>query len=255
MKMAVSRLLSFLGFQTRKIRALLLFPRYLRESRQFRARGGEITHFLPVLEDYVDQAGEASGHYFHQDLLVASMVNESAPKTHLDVGSRIDGFVAHVASFRKIRVLDVRPLLESGHPNIEFQQMDVMGEDVPKDIADSISCLHALEHFGLGRYGDTLNPLGHRIGFKNLSGMLVPGGVLYVSFPIASTNEIHFNAHRVFHPREILTWANEENLSLIRFDYVDDSGRLATKENLIKFDKVLVYGCGIYTFRKLVGGI
>lgn len=250
MKIAISKLLAFFGLKPNKVRALLLFPRYLQESRLFRSRGGKITKFFPVFEDYFDQAGEASGHYFHQDLLVASMVYESAPKIHLDVGSRIDGFVAHVASFRKIRVLDVRPLFDSAHRNIEFQQMDVMGEDVPKDVADSISCLHALEHFGLGRYGDTLNPHGHRIGFKNLARMLEPGGVLYVSFPIGSTNEVHFNAHRIFHPLEVLDWANDENLRLIRFDYVDDSGRLHTKESLIDFEKSLVYGCGIYTFRK-----
>ena len=159
--------------------------------------------------------------------------------------------MAHVASYRKISVLDVRPLSESGHPNIEFQRMDVMGADVPKNVADSISCLHALEHFGLGRYGETVNPLGHRIGFKNLAKMLHRGGVLYVSFPIASTSEVHFNAHRIFHPQEILDWAKDENLSLVRFDYVDDSGRLHTKESLINFDKSLIYGCGIYTFRKL----
>jgi hypothetical protein len=251
MKVVISKLLSLFGLQTRKIRALPFFPRYVRESFIFMRRGGRIGKFFPILEDYVDQAGEASGHYFHQDLLVASMVHDSAPRVHLYVGSRVDGFVAHVASFRKIRVMDVRPLAESGHPNIEFQQMDVMGKEIVGGQADSISCLHALEHFGLGRYGDAIDPLGHRIGFNNLVKMLEPGGVLYVSFPIASKNEVYFNAYRVFQPREILTWAEgEQKLSLIRFDYVDDSGRLHKKVNLESFEKELVYGCGIYTFRK-----
>jgi hypothetical protein len=252
MKVVISKLLSFFGLQTRKIRALPFFPRYVRESFIFMSRGGKITKFFPILEDYVDQAGEASGHYFHQDLLVASMVHDSAPRVHLDVGSRVDGFVAHVASFRKIRVIDVRPLAESGHPNLEFQQMDVMGKEIVGGQADSISCLHALEHFGLGRYGDTLDPLGHLIGFNNLVKMLKPGGVLYVSFPISSNSEVHFNAHRVFQPREILTWSTgDHRLDLVRFDFVDDSGGLHTNVNIETFDSYLAYGCGIYTFRKL----
>jgi len=28
----------------------------------------------------------------------------------VDIGSRVDGFVAHVASFREIEVFDVRPI-------------------------------------------------------------------------------------------------------------------------------------------------
>jgi hypothetical protein len=40
---------------------------------------------------------------------------------------------------------------------------------------DSISCLHALEHFGLGRYGDRLDPNGHETGFLKLLDMLKPG--------------------------------------------------------------------------------
>lgn len=63
-----------------------------------------------ILWDYSDNAGTSKGHYFHQDLLVAKLINEHNPKRHVDIASRVDGFVAHVASYREIEVVDVRPL-------------------------------------------------------------------------------------------------------------------------------------------------
>lgn len=80
--------------------------------------------------------------------------------------------------------------------------------------------------------------------------MLKPGGTFYVSFPIGSANEVHFNAHRVFHPKDIFTWAPNQ-LTLDRFDYVDDLGDLHKNIDLLKFDPVVTYGCGIYTFKKI----
>jgi len=203
-----------------------------------------------VLSDLQDSAGTARGHYFHQDLLVAQFVEHHRPKRHIDVGSRIDGFVAHVASFRKIEVIDIRPMDNFGHPNISFIQGDLMR---PNTIgkADSISCLHAIEHFGLGRYGDQIDPDGHIKGVTHLVDALEESGLLYISFPIGLRDEVHFNAHRVFHPKTILAFdCVRMNLTLIRFDCVDDGGNLHRN---VEIDSILGkfrYGCGIYTFRR-----
>ena len=45
-----------------------------------------------------------------------------------------------------------------------------------KMMFDSISCLHALEHFGLGRYGDMIDPQGYEKGLFNISSYLTLGG-------------------------------------------------------------------------------
>ncbi len=120
------------------------------------------------------------------------------------------------------------------------------------DITDSISCLHAIEHFGLGRYGDPIDPHGHIKGFNNIIRMLKPEGMLYISFPIGRSNEVHFNAHRVFHPKDIFSWARDRDcLKLLRFDYVDDAGDLHQDVNLVTNAPEVIYGCGIYTFRKI----
>ena len=132
-------------------------------------------------------------------LLVASFIHEKNPIRHIDIGSRVDGYVAHVAAFRKIEVLDIRPLNHIGHENIQFLQADLMDSDVVvTEQTDSLSCLHAIEHFGLGRYGDQIDPLGYLRGFKNMLSMVKVGGIFYISFPISKRNEVHFNAHRFF---------------------------------------------------------
>lgn len=232
-------------------------PRYLNEYSTFEKLGGKITGTEPILYNYKESAGITNGCYFHQDLLVASFIYKSSPIKHIDIGSRFDGFVAHVASFRKIEVMDIRhstDMLED--QNIYFTQTDLMDENnIPENITDSISSLHAIEHFGLGRYGDVIDPDGHIKGFNNILKMLKPKGIIYISFPIGKSNQVQFNSERIFTPLDIFNWAIDKNsLELLRFDYVDNKGNLhqnvdlKTKAN----DLDLNFGsCGIYTFRKV----
>lgn len=232
---------------------------YLRDLRALRvqARQSDLEfpfgHPFPCLADRYLESGVAEGHYFHQDLLVARKVFVQAPRRHLDVGSRIDGFVAHVATFREIEVLDIRPL-DNVVRNIRFLQSDLMAELPASLVAccDSLSCLHALEHFGLGRYGDPLRFDGHLRGFENLSRMLEPRGKLYLSVPIGP-QRIEFNAHRVFAIRQVLDMAASD-FTLDGFSFVDDAGRLhegqPLDETLIASNADCLYGCGIFEFTK-----
>lgn len=205
-----------------------------------------------ILADYELLAGEAKGHYFHQDLLVAGYIFKNNPPRHVDVGSRIDGFVAHVASFRQIEFIDIRPSPKSQHENIIYRQADLMN---PQDIGmtESLSCLHAIEHFGLGRYRDPIDVNGHQKGIDNLVNLVKRGGRFYISFPIGQNDEVHFNAHRVFHPKSILSISSiSENMKLIRFDFVDDDGDLHLDASIDDAVGKTKFGCGIYTFEKIV---
>lgn len=226
---------------------------YKKHYEEFQKLGGNITHRHMILNDFTDQAGSAKGHYFHQDLLVASFIHRKNPVRHIDIGSRIDGFVAHVATYRPIEVIDVRDLEDTGHKNIVFTKADLMSDQKSQhETTDSLSCLHAIEHFGLGRYGDPIDPQGHIKGFNNILKMLKPSGTLYISFPIGIKNEVHFNAHRIFHPKDIFSWASDKDaLRLERFDFVDDAGNLHQNIDLKKEKIDVKYGCGIYTFSKL----
>ena len=202
----------------------------------------------PCLKDRFEQSGAASGHYFHQDLLVARRVHARRPRTHVDIGSRIDGFVAHVAAFRAIEVFDIRALT-ARIPNVTFRQCDITAT-LPLDLlnsCDSLSCLHALEHFGLGRYGDPIDPDGHRVALANLARIVRPDGWFYLSVPIGP-QRIEFNAHRVFALAHLLELV-EPFFEVRAVSYVDDGGDLHEDVDLddsqTRDSFGCRYGCGI----------
>ena len=228
---------------------------YYRDRKKFIKMGGVIDKNYPIIKDFKDtQAGSFNSHYFHQDLLVASLIFKNNPQKHIDIGSRIDGFVAHVASFRSIEVMDIRDTNIIGHANIISRKINVMEEIDLKyhNITDSLSCLNAIEHIGLGRYKDPIEPNGHVKGFNNLIKILKPTGYLYISFPIGVRNAVHFNAHRIFAPKDIFLWAeNKKCLKLERFDFVDDQAMLHLDIDLQNSNIKTDFGCGIYTFKKL----
>ena len=70
----------------------------------FIKKGGKIVKHDMELTGFMESAGESQGHYFHQDLLVANQIFLNSPERHIDIGSRIDGFVARVAAFREIEI-------------------------------------------------------------------------------------------------------------------------------------------------------
>lgn len=209
---------------------------------------------LPCLWDRMDKGGVARGQYFFQDLMVARWIYERRPVSHIDVGSRVDGFVAHVAVFMKILILDLRDV-DSTDPNIEFQKRDIMVDD-PKwwDSTESLSCLHALEHFGLGRYGDSIDFEGHVVGFRNMAKMLKLGGVFYFSVPIGAKQRIEFDAHRVFSLPYLLSLIRDNGLMVADFHYVDDKGLLHTSVPVHSDDASLTFnlrnGCGIFELKR-----
>lgn len=230
----------------------------LRDYRELKRQNRELQSPWPMrfskpcFHDRKEQGGTAKGHYFHQDLLVARRVYERQPEKHVDVGSRVDGFVAHVAAFREIEVFDIRPI-SSTIKNISFRHADLMRpDDSIKEYCDSLSCLHALEHFGLGRYGDPLDIEGHKRGLFALTRMLKQGGTLYLSMPIGP-DRVEFNGERV---TSIATIQDlyKPHFELLAFSYVDDTGEL--HEDVNAFEKEadanfnLNYGCGIFELRR-----
>lgn len=210
-------------------------------------------NFFPILHEKSEPSGVSSGHYFHQDLLVAELIHRNRPDKHVDIGSRIDGFVAHVASYRTIEVFDLRNLV-SYNENIIFRQADFT--NLSKDFinyTDSISCLHAIEHFGLGRYGDSIDIDGHLKGLESIYRMLKQGGKFYFSAPIGPFR-IEFNAHRVFSVQYLLELFNNK-YKIISFSYVDDKGQLNKNVELTNY-KInnnfgCHYGCGIFELYKI----
>lgn len=205
--------------------------------------------FYPILYDKYDESGVMKGHYFHQDLLIASKIYKAEPERHIDIGSRIDGFVAHVATFRTIEIFDIRPVL-SQVENIIFTQADLTKLSTHLiACCDSISSLHAIEHFGLGRYGDQIDIEGHVKAIKNIHQILKPGGKFYFSTPIGE-QRIEFNAHRVFSVAYLIDLLSPL-FHIDNFSYVDENGDLVKDTPLLPASiednfGCSNYGCGIF---------
>ena len=230
---------------------------FLAELKEMKRQQGTDKSFewgklSPILTEKYEEGGVMKGDYFNQDLYVARLVHDANPEKHLDIGSRTDGFVAHVASFRNIDIIDIRAIT-SQVKNITFRQADLM--NLPEDLInsyDSVSSLHALEHFGLGRYGDPIDYYGYLKGINNITKILRKGGVFYFSVPMG-TQRIEFNEQRVF-SLEYLIGILSPDYTIKTFSYVNDHGILFENAELIpesvKSNFSCWYGCAIFTLIK-----
>lgn len=247
---------SQLGFDPRRfLRSLRGLPRFVHDWRKFKkGYSGPLT-WMPCLNDRYEEGGTTKSEYFWQDLLVARWVFDAKPQRHVDIGSRVDGFVAHVASFRDIEVFDVRPI-STQISGVVFKQADLMCSDsLPNSgsgYCDSLSCLHAIEHFGLGRYGDPIDPMGHDRGIANMALLLKPGGTFYLSTPIGC-ERVEFNANRVFDPSKVIQLVEGHGLLLQQLTVIGGDGEArdmqVTPETLQALAEA-TYNLGIFVFTK-----
>lgn len=246
------RLLIEIGLDLRKIFNLRFLIKYFSDRKKWLNSNGVIDEHKPILSDFLsNNANNTDKQYFYQDLLVSQYIFRNKPSRHIDFGSRIDGFVSHVASFRKIEVFDIRNL-EIENENIFFKRFDLLKDDI-KEKTDSLSCLHTIEHIGLGRYGDAIAKNGYAIALRKMITLLSENGIFYLSFPISIKNKIEFNNQRIFSPEYILSLdCVNQKLELVRFDFVDKYGLINLNQNVKKIDpkKIEKNSCGIFTFRK-----
>lgn len=205
-----------------------------------------------ILNERFDESGIMSGHYFHQDLFVARKIFLKNPVKHVDIGSRTDGFVAHVAAFREIEIFDIREQTKQVK-NILFKKADLtkLPEEL-KNYTDSISSLHAIEHFGLGRYNDSVDYFGYKKAIDNITHILKQGGKFYFSTTIGP-QRIEFNAHRVFSVQYLVDLLSDRYV-IDSFSYVADDGNIRedvalTNENMAN-NFGCTYGCGIFELTK-----
>jgi hypothetical protein len=243
------------GFDPRKLfKSVYSLPRYFRDYFKFKKLYRGKLELMPCLYDWYEEGGTTKSEYFWQDLLVARLVAEAKPEKHVDVGSRVDGFVTHVASFREIEVFDIRPITTQ-IPGIIFKQADLMNLSDSYGInsyCDSLSCLHAIEHFGLGRYGDPIDVNGFENGFINMVNLLKPGGTFYLSTPIGK-ERVEFNANWVFDPVKIYKLAEMHSMRLQNMINIKQTGERRsfqpTESDLVALSNER-YSLGIFHFIK-----
>jgi SAM-dependent methyltransferase len=141
--------------------------------------------------------------------------------------------------------IDYRPL------RAKLSGLQAVGGDVTRlplrrDSVESLSCLHVIEHIGLGRYGDPIDTGGASKAAQELERVLQPGGLLYLSTPVGR-ERVYFNAHRVFAPATVIRLF--PGLVLKEFSFVDDHKALQNSLGLEAASEC-EYACGMFVLEK-----
>lgn len=205
-----------------------------------------IANSYPMFYDRFEDAGEIPKHYFHMDLWAARRIFKSGVKKHYDIGSRLDSFISHCLVFCDVVMLDVRPLTTKIQ-GLNFIQADAMNmKDIRSNSIQSLSTLHAIEHFGLGRYGDPIDVMGYKRAIEEMKRIIKKGGHLYFATPVGR-QRLEFNAHRVFNPKYIVSLF--DGFTLKEFSAIDDKNNFIENADINKFVNAN-YSCGLYLFVK-----
>jgi SAM-dependent methyltransferase len=219
------------------------FKDWIKYSKLPSAEPIRILDTYPCIHDKTQTTG-FDAHYFYQDIWAFKKVYEAEPGYHVDVGSRVD-FVGFLTAVSKVIFIDIRPLMVTLE-NFDSRKGSILSMPFEDNSLLSLSSLHVVEHIGLGRYGDPLDPLGTKKACEELSRVLAVGGNLYFSLPVGKPR-LCFNAHRIHSPRQIIEYFS--NLELVELSGIDDRGRF--KRNIdISILEDSNYACGLFHFTK-----
>lgn len=226
---------------------IFYLPRYIKHYFQYRHLSS--TEKVVAVDTYpclldATVSTPFDSHYFYQGAWLARFLSRQQPSLHIDVGSSVM-MVSVLSGHVKTIFVDYRPLqvdlanLSSVGANITclpFQDNSIL----------SLSSQHVIEHIGLGRYGDPIDPEGSVKAAKELERVLKPGGKLYLSLPVGE-QRVCFNAHRVHSPGSVIDMFS--HMKLLEFSYVNDNGKFVQNGNLVDVERS-AYACGMYVFEK-----
>ena len=214
---------AFAGTKSRA-KAILATRWFLRDLRTLRKQASEHGATLtvepyPQLHDKTSWTG-FDAHYVYQGPWAFRKLLTARPASHVDIGSFL-GYLGFFSAVVPTTFIDIRPaglqvrgLTEKSGSVLALPYSD--GE------LESVSCMHVIEHIGLGRYGDDVDLAGSEAACRELSRVLAGGGSLYLTMPVGRSR-VCFNAHRVHSVEQVLGFFSD--LQLRSFDAVLDGGR------------------------------
>lgn len=238
------------GMQVGAFSQLTTFPaRFLRVRAavhgRFQVRGRDVrAHLLDAVRNTTFDR-----HYVYHIAWALRVLRASiGVSEHVDISSSLY-FAAGASVLVPTRFYDYRPA-DLQLSDLTCEQADLLRLPFDSDSIISLSCMHVIEHIGLGRYGDPFDPMGDAKAMNELKRVLAPGGQLLVVVPIGGQAKIEFDAHRVYTHELLLSHFAE--LELVEFALIPEDAR---DGGLIRHaDPVLTrtqhYGCGCFHFRK-----
>lgn len=204
-------------------------------------------NMLPMLNE-ASSTTNYDAHYIYHPAWAARILAETSPRVHVDISSSLH-FCTLVSAFLDVEFYDYRPA------HIELSSLvcgraDLLSLHFPDNSVCSLSCMHVVEHIGLGRYGDPIVPDGDLMAMRELKRVLAPEGTLLVVVPISGRPRIEFNAHRIYAYAQMINYFSD--LELVEFALIPDD---AASRGMIRHANPAMagmqnYGCGCFHFRK-----
>ena len=205
---------------------------------------------LRCLDDNTRNTG-FDRHYVYHLAWASRILRKTKPKLHIDISSLIY-FSTIISAFIPTEFYDYRsaPIKLD---NLISDFTDLTNLHFEDNSILSLSCMHTIEHVGLGRYGDNLDYDGDLKAMKELSRVLAPTGDLLFVVPLGSKPKIQFNAHRIYSKQQIIDYYSEFGLILKEFTLIPESSKdgglvvdpgseLLSKQN---------YACGCFWLSKV----
>ncbi len=191
---------------------------------------------------------EFDRHYIYHTAWAARRLAVISPKIHHDFSSSLY-FIGIISTFFKVYFYDYRKA-NLQLTNVEAFSADLVDLNIPDNSFDSVSCMHVLEHIGLGRYGDALDPIGDLKAINELKRITNIDGHILIVVPVGANAVINFNANRIYTNSQIIEYFS--NFELIDSLLITDSknqNHLVLNPSQADFNNQL-HGCGCYHFRK-----
>ena len=232
---------------------LVNIPRFLSTYISFKSQATKDSRFSVKFSDLkaclTDNTVKTAfdPHYTYHPAWAARIVATIQPKKHIDISSILH-FSTLVSAFVPVEFYDYRPA------EVILDNLKCLGGDLNKlpfkdNSVESLSCMHTIEHIGLGRYGDVIDPQGDIKATRELARVLRLGGNLIFVTPVGKPR-IQFNAHRIYSYQNVLDLF--PSLTLKEFSMVPDDykthGLIRNADSKIVANQE--YACGCFWFTK-----
>ncbi|HKZ43635.1 MAG TPA: DUF268 domain-containing protein [Anaerolineales bacterium] len=229
---------------------LLKKIRFMRDFNDFRKLQIGSNRFRMIWKDRYPILNENTtnsvfdSHYIYHPAWAARILSRTLPSKHIDISSSLH-FCTMISAFIPVEFYDYRPA-KINLSDLSSKYADLMNLPFPNNSIESLSSMHVLEHIGLGRYGEPLDPEGDIKAFAELKRVLAKNGSLIIVVPLG-VPIIRFNAHRIYSYDQIFSYFSD--LSLIDFALVTDEGEFINNATQNEADQQN-YGCGCWYFVK-----
>ncbi len=253
LKMKIRKLTLLVGLY-KVMRRTVRYAIFLRDFLRFRTMLARSSRrFTAAWRDRIPCLDERTGtitfdrHYVFHLAWASRILAQTRPAEHVDISSALI-FPVIASAFIPMRFYDYRPA-DLRLNNLSSEHADLLALPFPDASIPSLSCMHVVEHVGLGRYGDPADPDGDLKAIKELRRVIAAGGALLYVVPVGRPR-IMFNAHRVYGYDSVVD--SFPDFELVQFALIPDSAEMGGL--MVDAPPSLVaaqdYGCGCFWFRK-----